>query len=177
MPGQARWDAWVPSAPWLVWSRETLCDFTHVLGVVALGPALRVILQRDRVLFLREATGSEAWRVMQAHDPWHRAPPETVRHLGCALLRRCGGDGDALQTALFRRGLIEFTGHAERADELLAARLRLSFVEQLPGQCGKECWLPAEAVDQLLSEQHAVWQAATNHDGAEVADAGSGEAT
>lgn len=159
VPERACWSHWLAGSPWLAWPRGELAGFAHVLGVVAMAPALRVILQRDKVLFLRRVAGESPWRVMQRQDPWDGAPPEAVRHLGSALLRRCGDEEDVLRSALLRRGAIEFIGHAERTDALLASRLRLSFVGALPEACAGECWLPTQAVDGLLQEYDAAWKA------------------
>lgn len=158
-PRSDGWDDWVPAAPWLAWPRGRLEHFARLLGVTAVGPALRIILQRDKVLFLRRVAGEEAWRLMQAHDPWDGPAPETVRHLGSALLRRAGTDAAALADAFVRRGTIEFVGHADRTAPLLARRLRLAFAGDVDASCARECWLPAPAVDRLVAECHERWQA------------------
>lgn len=173
-PDADTWNVWLSSAPWLAWPRTQLHAFAHVLGVVALGPVLRVVLQRDRVLFLRRVAGDEVWHTMQTHDAWDGSPPESVRHMGAALLRRCGEDASSLRDAIHRRGSIEFIGHAERDNALLAQRLRMSFMDAPPEADDRQCWLSSRVVGTLLSEQHMAWMQARAEAHAAEADGDAG---
>ncbi|KRE94448.1 hypothetical protein ASG87_17755 [Frateuria sp. Soil773] len=150
-PDQERWQAWQDDQPWLLWPQPRLMDFTRELGALSLAPALRVVLERNAVLFLREAVGAELWRLVQAADPWRGRASETIRLMGNALLQRCGHDAAALRSSLFERGKIEFLGHAERAGGVLAARLGLAYAAIPAEPCARECWLPADAVAQRLA--------------------------
>lgn len=150
-PGGVDWNAWLPTHPWLRWSRPQIEWATRLLGVFALAPALRVTLERKRVLLLRAAVGADAWRAMQAFDPWKGTPPEAVRHMGAARLRRCGDDEAAIRDATMERGIIEFVGHVERADATLAQRLRLAYARDIPPACSPERWLPDGAAEEALA--------------------------
>lgn len=150
-PDHERWQAWIETEDWLHWPHTTLESFTHELGAVAFGPALRVAVERSEVLFLREAFGLDAWRRAQAADPWRGAAPEAVRHMGRAAMQRCERDAQALRDAVFERGKIEFLGHAGRSDARLAERLALAYASAPALPCIKECWLPAGTVAELLA--------------------------
>lgn len=147
------WQTLAKTHAWLHWAQCRMQTCARCLGAIALGPALKVILERDAVLFLRDAVGQEAWRVMQQSDPWQGPAPDTVRRLGAALIADCGRDAAAVAAAVSRRGATELVGHAERESALLAERMRLAFPSGLPSACTGECWLPAEAVAPLLEAQ------------------------
>lgn len=164
-PDQERWQAWQESQPWLLWPQSQLVGFTRELGALSLAPALRVVLERNAVLFLREAIGGELWRLVQIADPWRGRSSETIRLMGNALLQRCGKNAESLRSALFERGKIEFLGHAERTDAALAARLGQAYAAIPAEPCARECWLPADAVAQRLAQHVAL---AADTDDAEV---------
>lgn len=150
-PDQERWQSWEDSQPWLRWTQAQLRAFTFELGAMALAPAMRVLIQRSEVLFLRDALGADTWHRVQHTVVWARAP-EAVQHMGSALLRRCRHDAAAVRDAVFERGKIEFLGHVERSGAMLAERLRLAYA-QAPTSCLKECWLPTGVLSALLAEQ------------------------
>jgi hypothetical protein len=150
-PDHERWEPWALDEPWLAWPQADIDAFTHELGAIALGPAVRVTVERAEVLFLREALGLEAWRRAQAADPWGGPAPEAVRHMGRAVILRCGRDAQALREAVYERGKIEFLGHAGRRDARLAERLALAYATAPTLPCAKEAWLPAAAVPALLA--------------------------
>jgi hypothetical protein len=152
-PAHERWEAWAVDEPWLAWPQPDIDAFTRELGAIALGPAVRVTVERAEVLFLREALGLEVWRRAQAADPWHGQAPEAVRHMGRAVIQRCGRDAQALREAVYERGKIEFLGHAGRGDAGLAERLALAYAMAPALPCAKDAWLPAAAVPQLLAER------------------------
>lgn len=154
------WQAWAGSHPWLRWTQCQMQTCARSLGAIALGPALKVVLERDAVLFLRGAVGNDAWRVMQQANPWHGPAPDTVRSLGAAVIRDCGTDAAAVAAAVSRRGAVELIGHAERESALLAERARLAYAPGLPDACARECWLPVGAVAPLLEEQRERFAAA-----------------
>lgn len=156
------WQAWAGSHPWLHWTQCRMQTCARCLGAIALGPALKVILERDVVLFLRGAVGNDAWRVMQQADPWHGPAPDGVRRRGAAVIRACGNDAAAVAAAVSRRGAMELVGHAERESALLAERARLAYASDLPSACASECWLPTEAVAPLLEEQRERFAAETS---------------
>jgi hypothetical protein len=150
-PDQERWAMWVEEEPWLHWPQAELDAFTRVLGAIALGPAVRVTVERSEVLFLREALGLEHWRRAQGADPWRGPAPEAVRNMGRALIQRCERDAGALREAAYERGKIEFLGHAGRHDPRLAERLALAYATAPALPCAKEAWLPAATVPALLA--------------------------
>lgn len=154
-PNHERWEAWVLEEPWLSWSQSALDAFTRELGAIALGPAVRVTVERGEVLFLREALGLEDCRRAQAADPWRGPAPEAVRNMGRALIQRCGRDAVALRDAVAERGKIEFLGHAGRRDARLAERLVLTYATAPALPCAKEAWLPASTVPALLAARVA----------------------
>lgn len=150
-PDQERWASWADEEFWLQWSHAELDAFTRELGALALGPAVRVTVERGEVLFLREALGLEHWRRAQSADPWHGPAPEAVRNMGRALIQRCERDASALREAAYERGKIEFLGHAGRRDARLAERLALAYATAPALPCAKEAWLPAATVPALLA--------------------------
>ena len=152
-PDHERWESWALEEPWLAWPQPEIDAFTHELGAIALGPAVRVTVERAEVLFLREAMGIDAWRRAQSADPWGGPAPEAVRHMGRAVILRCGRDAQALRESLYVRGKIEFLGHAGRRDARLAERLALAYATAPALPCAKESWLPAAAVPALLAER------------------------
>lgn len=152
-PDHERWQQWQVDEPWLRWPQARLQAFTQKLGVIALGPALRMIVERSAVLFVRSALGTENWRCAQSVNVWPEPAPEAIRNMGEAVLQRCGRDAHALSAAVHERGKIEFIGHAERRHESLAARLALSYAAAPTGSCRSDCWLPVSAVPMLLAEQ------------------------
>ncbi len=154
-PDQERWEPWRGSEIWLDWPQPRLYAFTRALGAIALGPAMRMTVERDTVLFLRQVLGLEIWREAQQATPWQGAAPDAVRQMGSSVLRRCGSDADAFAAALLERGQIEFLGHAERCDEDLAARLALSYAQLPAAPYGKEGWLPPGAVAARLAAEAA----------------------
>src|ERR1700744_5051687 len=77
-PDQERWQRWQQDEPWLQWSQARLQSFTQELGAMALGPALRMIVERSAVLFVRDALGVDNWRRAQTANPWPAAP-EAIR--------------------------------------------------------------------------------------------------
>ena len=154
-PSHERWQPWLDDEPWLQWSQARVHTFTQMLGAIAFGPALRMIVERSTVLFVRGALGLDNWRCAQGMNPWPGAAPEAVRQMGDAVLQRCGHDANALSDAVYERGKIEFIGHAERRHASLAARLALAYA-QAPVRAKGECWLPAAAVPALLVEQQAL---------------------
>jgi hypothetical protein len=155
-PDHERWQAWQDDEPWLRWPQARLQAFTLVLGTLALAPALRMLVERQAVLFARTALGMENWRRAQTANPWAGQPPESVRQMGSAVLQRCGRDAQALREALHERGKIEFLAHAERRHASLAARLALAYA-RVPGRaCRGEAWLPSSAVPALLVEQQTL---------------------
>lgn len=155
-PDQERWQRWQDDEPWLQWPHARIQAFTKKLGAIALGPALRMIVERNAVLFVRNALGIETWRCAQSANPWPEPAPEAIRHMGEAVLQHCGSDADALNAAVLERGKVEFIGHAERRHESLAARLSLSYAVAPKGSCKGYCWLPASTVPMLLAEQKAL---------------------
>jgi hypothetical protein len=152
-PDQGRWRTWEDQEPWLRWTCAELEAFTRELGALAFGPALRIAVERSEVLFLREALGLEVWRRAQSADIWGGPAPEAVRHMGRAVMQRCGRDAAALRAAVFERGEIEFLAHAGRRDPRLAERLALAYATAPVLPCIKECWLPAAAVPAVLAAQ------------------------
>lgn len=150
-PDHERWEAWAAEAPWLYWPQPALDAFTRELGAIALGPAVRVTVERGEVLFLREALGLDDYRRAQAADPWHGPAPEAVRNMGRALIQRCVRDVPALREEAYERGKIEFLGHAGRCDARLAERLALAYATAPALPCAKEAWLPAATVPALLA--------------------------
>lgn len=160
-PDQERWRAWQEQEPWLLWPHARVAAFTRELGAIALGPALRLLVERNAVLFVRETLGLEPWRRSQSVNPWREQAPEAVRHMGQAVLQRCERDAASLSAAIDERGSIEFLGHAERAGPALAARLAGAYAVPPPSPCSKECWLPSYAVADLLREHAAHDRAAT----------------
>jgi len=150
-PDHERWAAWAEEEPWLHWPQPELDAFTRELGAIALGPAVRVTVERGEVLFLREALGLEDWRRAQSADPWRGPAPEAVRNMGRALIQRCERDVAALREAVHERGKIEFLGHAGRRDARLAERLALAYASAPALPCVKEAWLPAATVPALLA--------------------------
>jgi len=154
-PDQERWQPWLDDEPWLQWPQARVDAFTQMLGAISLGPALRMIVERSTVLFVRGALGLVHWRRAQSVNPWPGVAPEAVRQMGDAVLQRCGRDAQALSDAVYERGKIEFLGHAERKHASLAARLALSYA-QAPARAKGECWLPAAAVPALLVEQQTL---------------------
>lgn len=159
-PDQERWQTWQDSESWLGWSSSRLQSFTRLLGAIALGPALRMAVERQAVLFFREALGQEHWRQAQLAAPWQGPAPDAVRQMGAAVLRRCGRDAAMLGAAVHERGQIEFLSHAERRDSDLAARLALSYAQLPATPCSKESWLPAGTVADLLTAEAALDAAA-----------------
>jgi len=154
-PDQERWQTWHEQEPWLLWPHARVAAFTRELGAIALGPALRLLVERDAVLFVRETLGMDHWRRSQSVNPWREQAPEAVRHMGQAVLQRCERDAAALSAAIDERGSIEFLGHAERAGPALAERLAGAYAIPPPSPCSKECWLPPHAVAALLRERAA----------------------
>ncbi|GLQ93642.1 hypothetical protein [Dyella acidisoli] len=156
-PDHERWQCW-QDEPWLQWPQSRIQAFSQTLGAIALGPALRMIVERNAVLFVRNALGIENWRYAQSANPWpeSESAPEAIRNMGEAVLKRCGSDAHALSTAVLERGKIEFIGYAERRHESLAARLALAYAEVSAGSCKGSCWLPASTVPMLLAEQKAL---------------------
>lgn len=152
-PDHERWQPWQRDEPWLQWPQVRLQAFTRKLGVIALGPALRMIVERSAVLFIRSALGTENWRHAQSVNVWPESAPEAIRNMGEAVLQRCDRDAHALSAAVDERGKIEFIGHAERRHESLAARLALAYATVPADSCRGDCWLPASAVPMLLAEQ------------------------
>jgi hypothetical protein len=150
-PDQERWAAWADEEPWLLWPQAELDAFTRELGAIALGPVVRVTVERADVLFLREALGLEHWRRAQSADAWRGPAPEAVRNMGRALVQRCERDAAALREAVYERGKIEFLGHAGRRDPRLAERLALAYASAPALPCAKEAWLPAATVPALLA--------------------------
>ena len=150
-PDHERWLPWVDEEPWLHWSQAQLDAFTRELGAIALGPAVRITVERSEVLFLREALGLDDWRRAQSADPWRGPAPEAVRNMGRALIQRCERDAAALREAVYERGKIEFLGHAGRRDARLAERLALAYATAPALPCAKEAWLPAATVPALLA--------------------------
>lgn len=159
-PDQERWQPWLDDEPWLQWPHARLHAFTRELGVMTLGPALRMVVERSAVLFMRGALGADNWRRAQNTHPWPGAAPEAVRQMGNAVLQRCGRDAQALSDALDERGKIEFLGHAERRHAALAERLALAYAQTPARPCKGYCWLPTSAVPALLAEQQALDEAA-----------------
>ncbi|RUL79054.1 hypothetical protein [Dyella choica] len=155
-PDQERWQAWRDDEPWLQWPHARLQAFTQELGTLALGPALRMLVERDAVLFVRSVLGLENWRRAQHANPWAGSVPEVVRQMGSAVLQQCSHDAQALSEALQERGKIEFLAHAERRHEHLAARLALAYAQVPARPCKGECWLPTAAVPALLVEQQTL---------------------
>ena len=155
-PDHERWQPWQDDEPWLQWPQARLHAFTQTLGALALGPALRMIVERSAVLFVRSALGVENWRRAQSANPWPGTPPEAVRQMGDAVLQRCGRDAQALSGAIYERGKIEFLGYAERRHQSLAARLALSYAQTPARSCRAECWLPTSTVPALLVEQQTL---------------------
>lgn len=155
VPDHERWQPWLDDEPWLQWPQARVHTFTQVLGAIAFGPALRMIVERNAVLFVRGALGLDNWRRAQGMNPWPGAAPEVIRQMGDAILQRCGRDAQALSDAVYERGKIEFLGHAERKHANLAARLALAYA-QAPIRAKGECWLPAAAVPALLVEQQTL---------------------
>lgn len=155
-PDHERWQRWQDDEPWLQWPQARLQAFTQELGVLAFGPALRMIVERSAVLFVRNALGVENWRRAQNVNPWPGQAPEAIRHMGAAVLQRCGRDAHALKEEVYARGKVEFLGHAERRDESLAARLTLAYAQVPARPCKTDCWLPATAVPALLVEQETL---------------------
>ncbi|GLQ87837.1 hypothetical protein [Dyella flagellata] len=155
-PDHERWQAWQDDEPWLQWPQARLYAFTRELGAISLGPALRMLVERNAVLFVRDALGLATWRRAQSAQPWPGSAPEAVRQMGSAVLQRCGRDGQALSDAVHGRGMIEFLGHAERRDERLAARLALAYAQAPLRPCRGDCWLPNAAIPALLVEQQAL---------------------
>jgi hypothetical protein len=154
-PNHERWHAWSASETWMHWPPSRLQSFTRTLGVLSLGPALRVIVERQAVLFVRDVLGLDAWRQAQQALAWKGNPPEAIRQMGAALLHRCGRDADALMSAIDERGRIEFVGHAERRDPELATRLSLAFAQSPSRPCSRETWLPLSTVSDLLAAEAA----------------------
>lgn len=154
-PDQERWKTWQEQESWLLWPHARVAAFTRELGAIVLGPALRLLVERDAVLFVRETLGLDHWRRSQSINPWPGQAPEAVRHMGQAVMQRCGRDAAALSTAIDERGSIEFLGHAERAGPALAERLAGAYAIPPPSPCSKECWLPPQAVADLLRERAA----------------------
>lgn len=154
-PDQERWQAWLAQEPWLAWPQARVEAFARELGVLSLGPALRLAVEREVVLFLRQCLGVDALRQAQAHDPWKGKPPEAIRHMGQAVLQRGGRDVEALDASVLSRGIVEFLAHAERSGPVLAARLSCAFASVPPGPCTKESWLPTGTVAALLQERAA----------------------
>jgi hypothetical protein len=170
MPDHERWQPWQDDEPWLQWPQARLQAFTRELGAIALGPALRMIVERNAVLFVRGALGVETWRRAQGVNPWPGPAPEAIRHMGEAVLQRCGRDAQALNEEIYERGKVEFIGHAERRHESLATRLVLAYTQIPARPCKVDCWLPASAVPALLVEQEtldaeALLQAAVQQEG------------
>ena len=155
-PDHERWQRWQDDEPWLQWPQSRLQAFTQKLGAIALGPALRMIVERSAVLFVRSTLGAENWRCAQSVNPWPDSVPEVIRHMGEAVLQRCGSDAHALSAAVHERGKVEFIGHAERQHESLAARLALAYAVVPAGSCRGDCWLPASSVPMLLAAQKAL---------------------
>jgi hypothetical protein len=150
-PEQRIWAPWLESEAWLLWPNERLQLAAMELGLLGIGPALRMTVQRSQVLFLRRALGAEAYAWAIAAGPWREAAPEAVRHMGAALLRRCGDDALLLVDEVRRRGIIEFLAHAARVDHVLMSRLALAFVDSdVPSNPRQECWLPFDTVVDYL---------------------------
>lgn len=158
-PDHERWQAWQDDEPWLQWPHARLHAFTQELGVIALGPALRMIVERNVVLFMRSTLGLDNWRRAQQANPWPGPAPEAVRQMGNAVLQRCGHQAQALIDAVYERGKIEFLGHAERRHTALAERLALAYAQTPARPCKGDCWLPSSAVPALLVEQQALDEA------------------
>lgn len=154
-PDQERWQSWQAGEGWLQWPQARLESFTRTLGAMALGPALRMIVERCTVLFVREVLGQDHWRQAQLAAPWKGSPPEAIRQMGATVLRQCGTDPAALSAAIFERGQIEFIGHAERRHPELATRLALGYAQVPATPCSKETWLPFNAVADLLAAEAA----------------------
>lgn len=154
-PDQERWQSWAASESWMHWPQPRLQAFTRTLGVLSLGPALRVIVERQAVLFVRDVLGADAWRQAQLALAWKGNPPEAIRQMGATLLHRCGRDAQALLAAIDERGRIEFIGHAERRDAELAARLVLAYAQAPARPCSKATWLPLSTVADLLAAEAA----------------------
>jgi hypothetical protein len=154
-PDQERWQTWDASESWMHWPPSRLQSFTRTLGVLSLGPALRVIVERQAVLFVREVLGADAWRQAQLALAWKGNPPEAIRQMGAALLHRCGRDAQALLDAVDERGRIEFIGHAERRHAELATRLVLVYAQAPSRPCSRETWLPLSTVADLLAAEAA----------------------
>jgi len=162
------WQARVADHPWLCWTQPELQTAAHVLGAIALGPALKMVLERDAVLFLRGAVGSDAWRIMQQADPWHGPAPESVRRQGATALQAAGNDATAVTATVRRRGAVELVGHAGRDTALLGERMRLAYAMTLPSECAAQCWLPSEAVVSLIDAQNNRFAASNGgHENAE----------
>ena len=155
-PDQERWQPWQDDEPWLQWSQPRLDAFTRELGALALGPALRMTVERSAVLFVRGALGMDIWRRAQSVSPWPGQAPEAIRHMGEAVLQRCGRDAQALSEEVYERGKVEFLGHAERRHEGLAERLALAYAQVPARPCKVDGWLPASAVPALLVEHEAM---------------------
>ena len=164
-PDHERWQAWQDDEPWLQWPQARLQAFALNLGGIALGPALRMLVERSAVLFARNALGLQTWQRALSVNPWPEPSPEAIRRMGEVVLQRCGRDAQALRDEVVRRGQVEFIGHAERQHETLAARLALAYAQAPARPCKTECWLPASTVPALLAEQAAR--------DAEVAEAGN----
>lgn len=154
-PDQERWCTWDASESWLHWPPSRLQSFTRSLGVLSLAPALRVIVERHAVLFVRDVLGQDAWRQAQLALAWPENPPEAIRQMGAALLHRCGRDAGALMAAIDQRGRIEFIGHAERRAPELATRLALAYAQPPARPCSGETWLPLNTVADLLAAEAA----------------------
>ena len=154
-PDQERWQAWDSSESWMRWTPSRLQAFTRTLGALSLGPALRVIVERQAVLFVRDVLGTDAWRQAQLALAWKGNPPEAIRQMGAALLHRCGRDAQALLAAIDERGRIEFIGHAERRNAELATRLVLAYAQSPARPCSKATWLPLSTVGDLLAAEAA----------------------
>lgn len=155
-PDHERWQSWYADEPWLQWPQTRLQAFTLELGAIALGPALRMLVERNAVLFARNALGMETWRRALDVNPWPGPSPEAIRRMGEAVLQRCGNDAHAWKDEVCQRGKIEFIGHAERRHEILAARLALAYAQTPARPCKTDCWLPASAVPALLVEQESL---------------------
>jgi hypothetical protein len=155
-PDHERWQPWQDDEPWLQWPHARLQAFTLELGAIALGPALRMLVERSVVLFARSALGLETWRRAQSVNPWPGQSPEAIRRMGEAVLQRCGRDAQALKDEVYERGKVEFIGHAERRHETLATRLALAYAQVPARPCKVDGWLPAAAVPALLVEQEAL---------------------
>jgi hypothetical protein len=158
-PDHERWQPWQDDEPWLQWPHARLHAFTQELGVIALGPALRMIVERSAVLFMRSTLGLDNWRRAQSANPWPGAAPEAVRRMGSAVLQRCGQRAQVLIDAIQERGKIEFLGYAERRHAALEERLALAYAQTPALPCKSDGWLPTSAVPALLAEQQPLDEA------------------